>query len=52
MSAGKRRVFTREFKLAVVKRMMAGEGAVAANGARLHRARKRPRCAMRSSAWR
>src|SRR5579863_4677799 len=29
MSAGKRRVFSREFKLAVVKRMMAGEGAVA-----------------------
>ena len=32
MSAGKRRVFSREFKLAAVKRMMAGEGAVALSG--------------------
>jgi transposase len=29
MSAGKRRVFSREFKLAAVNRMMGGEGAVA-----------------------
>jgi transposase len=32
MSAGKRRVFSREFKLAAVKRMMAGEAAVALSG--------------------
>ena len=32
MSAGKRRVFSREFKLSAVKRMMAGEGAVALSG--------------------
>ena len=32
MSAGKRRVFSREFKLTAVKRMIAGEGAVALSG--------------------